>query len=173
MQRVRSSMVTVRPAPHPHCSKSRFSSWDEVKMRSSYTAGVDKRRLLTFCLGCSSFWLQSSASVTADFHEWVLFCFVLLKKKKTLMITSLCVGEEIVHVFAAEVWWRAIQAERQLSRLCHSSQLFCLKTGRINLHFIYCASRCLLPLYLYVNSITWMLLTITHCLSVTLLSFIF
>lgn len=48
-------------------------------MRSCYTAGADKRRLLTFCLGCSSFWLQSSASVTVDFHEWVLF-FVLFKK---------------------------------------------------------------------------------------------
>lgn len=53
-----------------------------MKMRSCCTAGVDKRRLLTFCLGCSSFWLQSSASVTADFHEWVLF-FVLFFKKKT------------------------------------------------------------------------------------------
>lgn len=86
MQHVRSSMVTVRPAPHPHCSKSRFSSWDEVKMKSCYTAGVDKRRLLTFCLGCYSFWLQSPASVTVDFHN-VLF----LKKLKTLMITSVLV----------------------------------------------------------------------------------
>lgn len=33
-------MVTVRPAPHPHCSKSRFSSWDEVKMRCRFTTLV-------------------------------------------------------------------------------------------------------------------------------------
>lgn len=36
----RSSVVTFRPAPHPHCSKSRFSSWDEVKMRCCFTTLV-------------------------------------------------------------------------------------------------------------------------------------
>lgn len=76
----RSSVVTVRPAPHPHCSKSRLSSWDEVKMRCRFTTLVlIKKKADNFYFLFFALDMQSSTS------PWVAFilCPATTKKKSS------------------------------------------------------------------------------------------
>lgn len=120
----RSSVVTVRPAPHPHCSKSRLSSWDEVKMRCRFTTLVlIKKKGDNFFFFFFALDMQSSTSPRVPF----ILCPATTKKKLLCFLVVVTVS-----VFTGGVSPCATLSDRQTSRLCGRYQLLCLEMGSIH-----------------------------------------